>query len=301
MATSLQTSLGISLNDLTRAAGLGVAGNFAGHLEQAGEAGDFMNVAAAAGKPKGIFPFYLPADDSSGAIPARLRVQPTHITTLTPPAKPSANLQIEPELGLWCELTYGPVGVASVTPLAAGAFNDCSWRRPDAHKISEKKNWGPASQGFACDQLFPLDDFTPTGPLATLRIASFLRRHGTLSPYGEDAPVAGYGLLYQELLDWLVEKLQHQTDHGPLENINAMLCAAGQPDHALIAIGATRYLPLGETTYLQPGDQAIVAVYDSTQATCENLINHLQDPTWPGAPWVSLLRQEVAPHDTHAS
>ena len=31
----------------------------------------------------------------------------------------------------------------------------------------------------------------------------------------------------------------------------------------LIGIGATNYTPLGETTFLQPGDQAIVRVYDT--------------------------------------
>ena len=41
--------------------GLGVAGNFAGHLEQAGEASDFVDVVVEdAAAPKGIFPFYVP-------------------------------------------------------------------------------------------------------------------------------------------------------------------------------------------------------------------------------------------------
>ena len=38
--------------------GFGVAGNFAGHLEQAGEAVDFVNVASEGSAPKGIFPWY---------------------------------------------------------------------------------------------------------------------------------------------------------------------------------------------------------------------------------------------------
>ena len=32
---------------------------------------------------------------------------------------------------------------------------------------------------------------------------------------------------------------------------------------ALIGIGATRYTKLGESTYLKPGDEAIVRVYDT--------------------------------------
>ena len=43
--------------DLTKMIGFGVAGNFAGHLEQAGEASDFVNVKVKdAIQPKAIFP-----------------------------------------------------------------------------------------------------------------------------------------------------------------------------------------------------------------------------------------------------
>ncbi|MDP6979328.1 MAG: DUF5718 family protein [Myxococcota bacterium] len=42
--------------------GLGVAGNFAGHLEQVGEASNFKDLKIAdANAPKGVFPFYVPA------------------------------------------------------------------------------------------------------------------------------------------------------------------------------------------------------------------------------------------------
>ena len=55
----------LDLDDLRRAFGIGVAGNFAGHLEQAGEAADFADVEADSPEaPKGIFPFYAPGSDS---------------------------------------------------------------------------------------------------------------------------------------------------------------------------------------------------------------------------------------------
>ena len=114
-----------------------------------------------------------------------------------------------------------------------------------------------------------------------------------MHPYGEDAPVAGYGTLYQELLDWLVERLGHQQNGGPLEDVGAMLDAAGRPGHAVVAIGATRYLPFGETTFLRPGDESVVAVYDGREADADVLRIALADPDWAGAPWVSLLRQRV--------
>jgi hypothetical protein len=45
----------LDLEELRSWFGFGVAGNFAGHLDQAGEAVDFATVAAE-GAPKGIFP-----------------------------------------------------------------------------------------------------------------------------------------------------------------------------------------------------------------------------------------------------
>ena len=45
--------------------GFGVAGNFAGHLEQAGEATDFLNVKVEnAIQPKALFPFYIPSPNA---------------------------------------------------------------------------------------------------------------------------------------------------------------------------------------------------------------------------------------------
>jgi hypothetical protein len=45
--------------------GFGVAGNFANHLVQAGEAADFVNVKVDdENAPKGIFSVYLPNDSS---------------------------------------------------------------------------------------------------------------------------------------------------------------------------------------------------------------------------------------------
>ena len=46
----------VALAALRSAAGLGVAGNFAGHPEQAREAADFANVAPVAAGPQGRVP-----------------------------------------------------------------------------------------------------------------------------------------------------------------------------------------------------------------------------------------------------
>jgi len=50
-------------------------------------------------------------------------------------------------------------------------------------------------------------------------LCSYLRRDGVLHPYGVDAPLRGYSYFYGKLKNWLIDKMNHQKDFGPLENI----------------------------------------------------------------------------------
>jgi hypothetical protein len=248
--------------------GFGVAGNFAGHLEQAGEAADFVNVASEGAAPKGIFPWYAPGNDSFlGEFPL------SHDSIALPASDTPLNLQIEPEVGLACEVRWQGDTVTSLVPFALGAFNDCSIRRPNAAKISHKKNWGPASKGLA-KQFFDISDLTPDGPTATLRLVCFLRgADGQEHEYGVDSPLLGYSYYGEVLLDWITERLANQkgSPDTPLEDVGALMVGAGHPEKVLIGIGATKYTPLGESTFLQPGDQAIVRVYDTASDASSEL------------------------------
>ncbi|MGQ0844047.1 MAG: DUF5718 family protein [Sporichthyaceae bacterium] len=242
--------------DLRRVAGFGVAGNFAGHLEQAGEASDFTNVVAAEGAPKGMFPFYVPG--RSGY----LGTFPMSFDRIAAPAV-DGNLQIEPEVALLCDLRYAAGRVVEVRPRAFGAYNDCSIRREGARRISEKKNWGPDSKGLA-RRFVELDGFAADSNANSYRLASFLVRDGEATPYGQDSPLPGYSYYGTRLLDWIVDRLAHQqgSDETPLEPIGDYLADAGHPEAAVIGIGATRYTEFGETTFLRPGDRSVVVVYD---------------------------------------
>ncbi len=244
--------------------GFGVAGNFAGHLEQAGEAADFANVSSQGSAPKGIFPWYAPGYETfRGEFP--LSCDAIKLPERPDPAGTPWNLQIEPEVGLACEVKWAGDTVASLQPFALGAFNDCSIRRPNAAKISDKKNWGPASKGVA-RRFFDIGDLTPDGPTATLRLVCHLRTaDGQEHEYGVDSPLLGYSYYGEVLLDWIVDRLANQkgSPATPLEDVGALMVASGHPTKLLIGIGATRYTPLGESTYLQSGDQAVVRVYDT--------------------------------------
>ena len=267
------------------AAGIGVAGNFAGHLEQAGEASDFTALEGIPkNMPKGVFPFYMPGHGSF------LGVKPVSHSKLRHVAG-AGNYQVEPEVALVCDLEYSNERVCSIKPKHFAAFNDCSIRKPNAKKISEKKNWGPASKGMSANMI-ELDNLEPGGTLDRYRLASFLKRDGECHVYGLDSPVVGYSCFHSTLLDWTVDKLANQADEGPLENIGEILKESGLPQRAVISIGATNYTPYGESTFLEPEDEVVVVLYDSVTRTAEDVVTLAEGSDTP-TDGICLLRQLV--------
>ena len=236
--------------------GFGVAGNFAGHLEQAGEAADFTQVKTEnAIQPKAIFPFYVPSEKAGF-----LSTFPLSHNQINFP-QGADNLQIEPEIALICELIYKGNQVEKIIPRYFAAYNDCSIRRPNAKKICEKKNWGEASKGIS-SKLIPLSFFVKGCEIDQYRIACFHKRNDELNTYGIDSPVIGYSYFHQQLLDWIVD-----------------------------SIGATRYTEFGETHFLQPNDLSIVVVYNGEKYSAEEIEKMARDEKF--ADDISALIQKV--------
>ena len=272
--------------------GFGVAGNFTGHLEQAGEASDFLNVKVSeAAAPKGIFPFYIPHDGEPGKESHFLNCMPVSSDKIILGSL-EENHQIEPELSLSCEIVYENERVTDIIPKLAMAHNDCSIRRAGAKKISEKKNWGPASKGTS-SQSIAIDKFAEGGVLDRCRLASFLWREGTLYPYGLDSEITGYSYFYQTLVDWLVVRMNTQRDEGPLEDIPRWISRAGYPKEALVSVGATRYTEFGETHFLRPGDHSVVVLYDGEKWASDDISRIALDPKYTEYQGLSVLNQRV--------
>jgi len=240
--------------------GLGVAGNFAHHLEQAGELKDFENVVTKEeGAPKGIFPFYLPQSESF------LGLYPIGSEKLELPTY-EANAQVEPEVAILFDVIYNEkMEVADLKALQFTAFNDCTIRKEGAKKISEKKSWCANSKGMA-ETWIEIDSFERGGVMDSFHLCSFVKRDGELHPYGVDAPLLGYSYFYTKLKDWLIEKMSEQRDFGPLEDIAEHLKECNYPKQAIVSIGATAYAEFGEKNYLKSGDEIYVIVYDAEKA-----------------------------------
>ncbi len=265
--------------------GLGIAGNFALHLKQAGEEEDFKDVKVEdENGPKGIFPFYLPESDSF------LNVYPLSSDEIVLPSE-EVNVQAEPEVGLVCEFTYEDGKLIDIKPTHFGAYNDCSIRKKGVKKISQKKNWGASSKGFAT-KLIEVDKFDANSFMDYYRISSFLRRDGMVMRYGEDAGLCDYSYMYKKLTDWVINQVNTQEDEGPLENINNYLAENNYPTKVLMSIGATRYMAYGENNYLKEGDEIIVVVYDSLEY-CRNPIIMMATSNNFDGPGLSALVQKV--------
>ena len=274
------------MNDYKNYLGFGVAGNFALHLEQAGESADFKDIITDdPNGPKGMFPFYMPHR------PDFLGTYPLSCDTIILPTNP-CNVQIEPEVALICDLTYDILGnITTITPKFFGAYNDCSLRIEGASKISHKKNWGECSKGLS-ETLIPIDYFGRGGVMDSYRIASFLRRDGMLMRYGEDVELTGYSYFYDKLIEWMSNQINTQKDTGPLEPISEYLKEANFPKQAIISIGATRYTHFGETNFLQEGDEITVVVYDNN-LYCMNPILMMANNGKLEVEGVSALVQKV--------
>lgn len=262
----------MSKEHLKKFIGFGVAGNFADHLVQAGEASDFVNVKTEEeNAPKGIFPFYLPEHESFlGVYPLSSKdlMYPTNIG--------EGNLQMEPEIALICEIQYENDKVIDLIPNYFTAYNDCSIRKPNAKKISEKKNWGENTKGIS-SQIIPIDTFERGGVLDNYYIASFLKRDGKIYAYGNDSAALTYNYFYTKLKNWMIDKMNNQEDFGPLENLASHIKNANYPKGTVISIGATSYTHFGENTFLQSNDEIYVCVYDKTIHSYEDILNHVTD------------------------
>jgi len=263
--------------------GFGIAGNFAHHLEQAGESADFVDVEVdEADAPKGIFPTYVPQCETFlGDFP----FSSDKIVSIK-----GKNIQMEPEVGLLCDVSYDDGKIIRLNPTHFMAYNDCSIRVEGAKKISHKKNWGMDTKGVS-KSLIMIDTFAEGGVMDGYSLSSFIRRDGEVIQYGENSELLGYSYFYEKLEKWMIDKLNSQVDKGPLEDLPRLIGKAGHPEKLLISIGATRYTEFGEKHFLKKGDILYVVVYPHTQYSHEEVLLMIEGKAFKEG--ISLLTQEV--------
>lgn len=183
--------ININLDELKDYLGFGVAGNFANHLGEAGEADEFSVIETKEkDAPKGMFPFYIKGHDSFlGTYPICDEIIKTH-------GREGDNLQVEAEVALICDFIYENEKVIDIVPKYFSAFNDFSIRIQDGNKLSTKKNWGgPKTKGIS-QECIEIDNFTEEGILNRYHIASFIKRNGIVHDYGTTSAVNSYSYFF---------------------------------------------------------------------------------------------------------
>lgn len=247
-----------------RCYGLGVAGNVAGHMAQAGEADA---TATAAATPAAVFTFYAPHPHSVDApideVLARLETFPVTNAVIDFPTGGS-NVQVEPEMGLYVDVVYSQDGkaVERLVPRRVAAFNDCSIRQLEgAEKLFEKKNWGFGSKGISL-RSFRVASISPGTLVDRLVLVSYLKRSGVVEQYSVAAPARNYLMFHEPLLDWIVERINKQRNEGKWEAVFPRLVDSDYPTSMWIALGAGEYTEWGQKNFLKVGDEALVIVYD---------------------------------------
>lgn len=276
----------MSKDHLKEFIGFGIAGNFAHHLDQAGEAADFVDVVTEEeNAPKGIFPFYLPNSDTF------LGTYPLDSSTLVYPQHDD-NLQMEPEVGLICELKYQDGKIIDLIPNYFAAYNDATIRKQGASKISQKKNWAAQTKGIS-SHIIPIDKFEEGGIMDSYHIASFIKRDGTTHMYGQDSAVITYNYFYGKLKNWIIDKLNNQEGFGPLEDLSSHIKDCAYPKQAVISIGATSYTEFGENNYLEVADECFVFIYDSNKYSPEQIEEFVNTNDIEQKEALSILKQTI--------
>jgi len=250
-----------------RCCGIGVAGNVAGHMAQAGE--------AAAGhsskSPSAIFTYYMPPEAFSVsddvAEKKRLETFPVTYALIEMPVLPGAcRVQVEPELGLYADIVYSKdlKKVERLVPRRLAAFNDCSIRSLEgSSKLSQKKNWGFGSKGISLRSI-PIDSLSRGSFVDKIVIISYVKRDEVVYQYSVAAPARSYLMFYEELLEWIVDRMNTQQDTDKWEEIYPQLIESDYPTSTWIALGAGEYTEWGATHYMKKGDECAVFIYDET-------------------------------------
>ena len=256
-------------NDLKDYLGFAVAGNFAGHLGEAGEADEFSVIKTEdKNAPKGLFPFYIKGHDSFlGTYPISYDVLSTH-------NRESDKLQAEPEVALICDFVYENGKIIDLVPKYFSAFNDCSIRVNNGEKLSTKKNWGENTKGIS-QEIIKIDDFTEKGILNKYHITSFIKRDGIVHDYGMTSSVKSYSYFFEKLRIWMIDKLNSQDDCGPLEELTQFMTNAKDAKGILIAAGATAYTDFGKKNFLKKGDEIFVYVYNAHSHSYQDIMNDM--------------------------
>jgi len=132
---------------------------------------------------------------------------------------------------------------------------------------------------------FRIESFARGTLVDRLVLVSYLRRDGEVHQYSVDAAARNYLLFYDELLEWIIDRINNQMCEDKWEEVFPQLVKSDYPTSMFIALGAGEYTEWGAANFLQPKDECLVVVYDEVlhpKGPCDEVV-------------ASLFRDDEAP------
>ncbi|WP_025821275.1 DUF5718 family protein [Shewanella marina] len=234
---------------------LGIIGNFAGHLSAAEKITESL-------LPSGIF---IVNGLNNHAISSGIELQ-------YPPF--GANIQAEPEFVVKFNVRYQQGKVCQFIPTAITVGNDMTIRKLDgANKIDQRKAWGNESKGIA-SHWWPVDNLAQFDQ--RYKLVSILKRNNAYIDYTPIADPSELKVFYQWLCEWLVDTVNNQQSEGICQQILPQIAAAGYPDEIVVFCGAPNYTAWGQTHFIEPADEVIIALINSDNVLIDNVLEKLK-------------------------
>lgn len=244
---------------------IGIIGNYKGHLSAAEQVEE-------SDEPNGIFVIHNTDEDTL-----------THREEIKYPAQ-GTNVDIEPEFILRCDLSYQENRLANIEVKQMTIGNDFTIRQLEgSEKISQRKAWGGCSKGLH-DRWWDVSSFTRTQYGDEIKLVSYIEREGEFYLSTPMVDFSETKLFFDELLSWIIDRINNQQDQGMYEKILPELERLGFPDELILFTGAPNYTQWGEKNFLNRGDTVHIAAFNEEHISkakikenfsCQNLMNNL--------------------------
>ena len=75
-------------------------------------------------------------------------------------------------------------------------------------------------------QSFRIEKFSRGTTIDAFVLVSYIKRDGEIHQYSEHAPARNYLCFYEELLDWMVDRLNNQGDEDKWDNLSDLIKAS---------------------------------------------------------------------------
>ncbi|NOI26664.1 DUF5718 family protein [Vibrio mediterranei] len=184
-------------------------------------------------------------------------------------------IQAEPEFVVTFRVEYLNYHIESLKPVRMTIGNDMTIRElENSTKIVERKIWGENSKGLAVNS-WKINDLDVIGENYKLR--SFIKRHGSIMEYTDEADVSGLKIFGEPLCKWLVNQINTQCDDGICKEILPQIIEANFPDEIMVYCGAPNYTSWGNSEYIKPGDEISIILVDIITKPMEVVYNALRN------------------------